>query len=133
MTVNNRDKKRTALHSQKDFKDILEIPTNDNILNLSSNNIERNRNSNKLTINQINISNNELNTNNKRQSFLQTPPILTIHDCRRNDNEHGIKDSNIAELASSEGSVEGDQQLRSLIEFDLNQPVTNKNVLNCSQ
>ena len=46
MTVNNRNKKRTALHSQKDFKDILEIPINDNILNLSSNNIEINRNSN---------------------------------------------------------------------------------------
>ena len=132
MTVNNRNKKRTALHSQKGFRDILEIPTNDNILNLSSNNIEINRNLNKLTINQINISNNDVNTNNKRQSFLQTPQILTIHDCRRNDNEHGIKDSNIAELASSEGIIEGDQLLRSLIEFDLNQPVTNKN-FNCSQ
>ena len=129
--MNNRNKKRTALLSQKDFKNILEIPTNDNILNLNSKNTEINTNKNHLTINQINISNNELNANNTRHSFLQKPQLLTIHDC--NDNEHYVKDSNVAELASSEGVVEGEQQLRSVIEFELNQQVTNKNVLNCSQ
>ena len=114
--MSNKNKKRSTLLSQKDFKDILEIPTNDNLLKLNSNNTEISPNH--LRINQTNMSNNEFNVNNLNHYCpQQKTQTLTVYDY--NDNERYVRDSNVAELASSEGIVEGEQQLRSVIEFEL--------------